>query len=110
MSNRSDSQEDEIPRQRRRADLGQSSGSDNDDDENTGMSAQEQRVPSSVPIGVGIESNFAQIIYHSGIIQKSDINQFKRLLFRATKGKVLTKICDNFVINYDQMAATSSDS
>ena len=37
MSNRSDSQEDQAPRQRRRCDFGQSSGSDNDDDESTGM-------------------------------------------------------------------------
>jgi len=41
------------------------------------------------------------IFYHAGLILKSEIPQFKRLLFRVTKGKVLTKICDNFEINYN---------
>lgn len=60
-----------------------------------------QTVSQSAPISPGVQGGFAQIVYHAGIILKSDVNQFKRLLFRTTKGKVLTKICDNFVINYN---------
>ena len=38
------------------------------------------------------------IYYYAGIINKSEINQMKKLLFRATKGKVLCKVCDDQVI------------
>jgi hypothetical protein len=54
-----------------------------------------------VPITTSVQGGFSQIVYHAGVISKSDVRQFKRLLFRTTKGKVLTKICDNHVINYD---------
>jgi len=36
----------------------------------------------------------------SGLIEKNSIASFKRLLFRATKGKVLTKICEDAIVNY----------
>jgi len=62
-------------------------------------------VPQSVPISSGIDAGFSQIVYHAGIILKSDVNQFKRLLFRITRGKVLAKICDNFIINYQVSAS-----
>ena len=107
MKNRSDGREDEeeVPRQRRRCDFGYSSGSDNDDDEHTGMQRERDddsnTISQSMPILSSVQGGFAQIVYHAGIILKSEVNQFKRLLFRTTKGKVLTKICDNFVINYD---------
>jgi len=41
------------------------------------------------------------IYYYAGIINKSEINQMKKLLFRATKGKVLCKVCDDQVIQYE---------
>jgi hypothetical protein len=43
------------------------------------------------------------IYYYAGIINKSEINQMKRLLFRATKGKVLCKVVDDQMIQYDQV-------
>ena len=35
------------------------------------------------------------VAYYSGLVAKSEIQQFKRLLFRATHGKVLCKIVEN---------------
>jgi hypothetical protein len=35
------------------------------------------------------------IYYYAGLVNKSEINQMKKLLFRASKGKVLCKVCDD---------------
>lgn len=45
------------------------------------------------------------IYYYAGIINKSEINQMKKLLFRATKGKVLCKVVDDQVIQYDNVSS-----
>lgn len=34
------------------------------------------------------------IHYHSGLIDKREVHLFKKLLFRASKGKVLCKVCE----------------
>lgn len=51
---------------------------------------------SNAPVVGGIS-----IYYYAGIINKSEINQMRKLLFRATKGKVLCKVCDDSFIEYD---------
>ena len=45
----------------------------------------------------------SSISYLSGLIGKPDIEQFKKLLFRATHGKVLCKICEGDVVEYSQL-------
>jgi hypothetical protein len=40
------------------------------------------------------------IYYYGGLVRKSDITQFKKLLFRISKGKVLCKVCDDASISY----------
>ena len=54
---------------------------DSSDDESLGMLGQ--------PL-----TRTVSITYIAGIIKLVEIQSFKRLLFRTTKGKVLVKICD----------------
>mmetsp|Transcript_25716 Transcript_25716/g.39545 ORF Transcript_25716/g.39545 Transcript_25716/m.39545 type:complete len:128 (+) Transcript_25716:750-1133(+) len=42
----------------------------------------------------------AMIFYHAGIVHKKDIFQLKKLIFRASRGKVLLKICSDDAIRY----------
>ena len=43
------------------------------------------------------------IFYHAGLIDKTEIVQFKKVLFRASRGKVLCKICDESPIDYSRV-------
>jgi hypothetical protein len=54
------------------------------------------RSATSGPVVGGIS-----IYYSAGIVNKSEINQMKKVLFRATKGKVLCKVCDDQAIEYN---------
>jgi hypothetical protein len=54
------------------------------------------RSASSAPVVGGIS-----IFYSACTVNKSEINQMKKLLFRATKGKVLCKVCDDQIIEYN---------
>lgn len=67
------------------------SGSDSDD---TNL-IMGRGVPAvSGPGGVSIH-------YHAGLVHKSDVFLFKKLLFRASHGKVLCKVCDERPIEYN---------
>jgi hypothetical protein len=43
------------------------------------------------------------ISYYAGLIQKSEIFQFKKVLFRASRGKVLCKVCDESPVDYTRV-------
>lgn len=49
---------------------------------------------------VVMPASAVSITYLAGLIEKHEINQFKRLLFRATKGKVLCKIMEEAIVEY----------
>ena len=68
------------------------SGSDSGDDTNLIMGSGIPAV--SGPGGVSIH-------YHAGLIDKKDVVLLKKLLFRASHGKVLCKICDDRPIEYN---------
>ena len=40
------------------------------------------------------------IFHYAGLVNKSEINLMKKLMFRASKGKVLCKVCDDQIIDY----------
>ena len=66
------------------------SGSDSDDTNLMGRG-----IPAvSGPGGVSIH-------YHAGLVHKQDVFLFKKLLFRASHGKVLCKVCDDRPIEYN---------
>jgi len=46
------------------------------------------------------------ISYYAGLIQKSEIFQFKKVLFRASRGKVLCKVCDESPIDYTRVGSS----
>ena len=80
--------------------LGNSAGIQNvdsgsDDDESFMIGGQRKR---GVPAISG--SDAVSIFYYAGLVQKQEINVLKRLLFRATKGKVLCKVCEDAPIDY----------
>ena len=53
-------------------------------------------VPGAGNAGVGVPAvGGVSIFYYAGLVNKTEINQMKKLLFRASKGKVLCKVCDD---------------
>ena len=40
------------------------------------------------------------IFHYAGLVNKQEIHLMKKLMFRASKGKVLCKVCDDQVIDY----------
>lgn len=50
------------------------------------------------------------ITYLAGLIQKSEIFQFKKVLFRASRGKVLCKVCDESPIDYTRVGPSLLES
>ena len=40
------------------------------------------------------------IFYYAGLVNKSEVFQFKKLLFRISKGKVLCKVCADTQLHY----------
>lgn len=69
--------------------------SGSDDDESFMIGGQRRR---GVPAISG--SDAVSIFYYAGLVQKQEISVLKRLLFRATKGKVLCKVCEDAPIDY----------
>jgi hypothetical protein len=50
------------------------------------------------------------IYYYASLVSKSDVFQFKKLLFRISKGKVLCKVCDDTRLHYIRPNLLHSDS
>ena len=80
--------------------LGGASGLQNvdsgsDDDESCMIGGPRRR---GVPAISG--SDAISIFYYAGLVQKQEISALKRLLFRASKGKVLCKVCEDAPIDY----------
>ena len=69
--------------------------SGSDDDESSMMGGTRRRGVPAIS-GAGAIS----IFYYAGLVAKNEIHTLKKLLFRATKGKVLTKICEDAVVDY----------
>ena len=69
--------------------------SGSDDDESSMMGGTRRRGVPAIS-GAGAIS----IFYYAGLVAKNEIGTLKKLLFRATKGKVLTKICEDAVLDY----------
>jgi len=69
--------------------------SGSDDDESSMMGGPRRR---GVPAVSG--NGAISIFYYAGLVAKNEIITLKRLLFRVTKGKVLTKICEDAVVDY----------
>jgi hypothetical protein len=70
------------------------SGSDDDESSMIGGGARRRGVP-AISVGGAVS-----IFYYAGLVAKNEIGTLKRLLFRATKGKVLTKVCEDAVVDY----------
>lgn len=48
-----------------------------------------------------VQPGAVNIFYHSGLILKKDLNTFRRILFRVSRGKVLCKMSDEPVLSYE---------
>lgn len=70
------------------------SGSDDDESYMMGGGSRKRGVPAISGGGA------VSIFYYAGLVAKNEISILKKLLFRATKGKVLTKICEDAVVDY----------
>ena len=73
---------------------GQNVDSGSDDDESSMMGSGKRGVPAINGGGA------VSIFYYAGLVTKSEIFSFKRLLFRASRGKILTKICEDAIVDY----------
>ena len=69
--------------------------SGSDDDESSMMGGARRRGVPAISGGGAVS-----IFYYAGLVAKNEICTLKRLLFRATKGKVLTKVCEDAVVDY----------
>jgi hypothetical protein len=70
-----------------------------DDDESMMMRRGQNADPengSQMPAMMGGVS----IFHYAGLVNKQEIHLMKKLMFRASKGKVLCKVCDDQVIDY----------